>query len=181
MSSQDLTSLAALKNWLGLPANVSPNDASLSGLVTAASRAIYALLSRPALLPQTYVDAYDLEAHRVFLRQWPVLAINSVTLDGRPVPAASSSLGYSLRPGDYQPPGAPQALDLFHQPIERRRQNLFVNYTAGYAIQNEAQTAPTSAPWMLNAAAPYGPWASDLGVVYAASGAALTAVAGAPS
>ena len=35
-------------------------------------------------------------------------------------------------------------------------------------------------PFQLSALAPYGPWASDLGVVYASTGAALTPVAAAP-
>ena len=37
---------------------------------------------------------------------------------------------------------------------------------------------PAAAPWTLDALAPYGPWATDLGVVYAATGVALNAVAG---
>src|SRR5205807_757994 len=55
-----------------------------------------------------------------------------------------------------------------------------VSYRAGYAVQGEAQTVPSSGPFQIAAVAPYGPWASDLGVVYAATGAALTPVAVAP-
>ncbi len=50
MSPYDLTNLAALKAWLGLPAAAGPNDATLAALVTAASRMIYSALSRPGLL-----------------------------------------------------------------------------------------------------------------------------------
>ena len=39
MSSQDLTTLAAVKAWLGLPAAASPNDATISALATAARAA----------------------------------------------------------------------------------------------------------------------------------------------
>ena len=42
MSSQDLTTLAALKGWLGLPAGASASDATLAATITAASRAIFA-------------------------------------------------------------------------------------------------------------------------------------------
>lgn len=186
MSSQDLTTLAALKNWLGLPATASPSDSTLSALVTAASRAICAWLGRPGLLPQTYIDACDCESPRVFLRQWPVLQINSVTLDGFAVPAAALSVGgpvngYLLKPADNAPPGAPQALDMFDRKASRRRQNLSVNYLAGYAVIREAQTAPASAPWTLAVNQPYGPWANDLGVFYTASGLPLTPVAAAPN
>jgi len=186
MSSQDLTTLAAVKSWLGLPSSASPNDATLSALVTAASRAIYATLSRPALLPQTYAETIDAERHRVFLRHWPVLQVNSVFLDGLAVPQAAppgvtAPFGYWLKPGDVAPPGAPQALDLFGWRVWRERQNLIVNYLAGYAVQGEVQTVPGSSPWTLDALEPYGPWANDLGVIYSGSGVALVSVAGFPT
>jgi uncharacterized membrane protein len=73
MSPFDLTNLAALKAWLGLPSAPGPSDATLSALVTAASRSIYAALSRPSLLPFSYSETIDLEANRVTLRHWPVL------------------------------------------------------------------------------------------------------------
>ncbi len=77
-------------------------------------------------------------------------------------------------------PGRPQALDLFGGYYRPGRQSLAVSYSAGYAVQSEAQTVPGS-PYQLTAAAPFGPWSSDLGVTYAVSGIALTEVATAPS
>src|SRR5262249_27337641 len=49
MSPYDLTNLTALKAWLGLPQSAGPNDATLSALITAASRMIYSALGRPGL------------------------------------------------------------------------------------------------------------------------------------
>ena len=121
MSPFDLTNLAALKAWLGLPSAPGPNDATLSALVTAASRSIYAALSRPSLLPFSYAETIDLETSRVTLRHWPVLQVTSVTWRGIAVPPdenadLEASVGYALEPGDGVPPGRPQALDLFgHQ------------------------------------------------------------------
>lgn len=186
MSSQDLTTLLALKSWLGLPVGATANDTTLAATITAASRAIYALLSRPGLLPQTYVDVIDSERKRVFLRHWPVTEIASVTLEGRTVPAAAPvgaglPFGYLLAPGDAAPPGAPQALDLFGQPTRWQRQGLVVSYQAGYSVRGEAQTVPSASPLILTANQTYGPWASDLGVVYATSGAPLTSVAASPA
>ena len=186
MSTQDLTTLAALKAWLGLPSTTSPNDATLTSLITAASRAIYAALGRPALLPQNYVETIDGESQRVYLRHWPVLSVNSVTLDGFAIPPAPATPGqdqdgYLLRPGDVAPPGRQQALDIFGWHVRMRRQNLVVGYRAGYAVQGEPQNVPTTGPWSLGALAPYGPWASDLGVVYAATGLPLVAVTASPS
>ena len=40
---------------------------------------------------------------------------------------------------------------------------------------------PAATPWQVSPAAPYGPWASNQSVAYAASGVALTAVSAAPS
>jgi len=186
MSSQDLTNLPALKSWLGLPAGVSPNDVTLAATITGASRAIYAWLGRPGMLPQSHVDVIDGERKRVFLRHWPVVEIVSVTIDGCATPAAAPSgaglsFGYLLKPGDPAPPGAPQALDLFGLFPRRERQGLVVAYQAGYAVLQEAQSVPAAPPYAVTASQPYGPWASDLGVAYAATGAPLTAVAANPA
>ncbi len=46
---------------------------------------------------------------------------------------------------------------------------------------DEVQTVPSSSPWHVAAATPYGAWGGDLGVAYVATGAALTQVAAAPT
>lgn len=185
MSAYDLTTVANAKAWLGLPAEPTPSDTSLATLVTAASRAIYATLSRASLLPQTYTDTIDLESDRVYLANWPVRQVTSVIVDGLVVPPATPAsapprLGFLLQPGDVAPPGRPQALDIFGRRYHRRRQNLIVTYQAGYAVEEEAWTAPSTAPYLIAAAAPFGAWASDRGVLYSSSGLALQAVKGAP-
>jgi hypothetical protein len=186
MSPFDLTNLAALKAWLGLPSAPGPSDATLSALVTAASRSIYAALSRPSLLPFSYAETIDLETNRVTLRHWPVLQVTSVTSRGIAVPRdenadLEASVGYALEPGDGVPPGRPQTLDLFGHQYRSGRQSLVVSYNAGYAMQNEAQAVPAATPFELSAFSPYGPWGSDLGVTYATSGAPLTAVSALPA
>jgi hypothetical protein len=185
MSPFDLTNLAALKAWLGLPSAPGPNDPTLAALVTAASRSVYAALSRPSLLPFSFTETIDLETSRVTLRQWPVLQVISVTWRGIAVPPdenadLEASVGYVLEAGDGVPPGRPQALDLFGHQYRPGRQSLVVSYSAGYAVQNEAQTVPATAPFQLSALSPYGPWGSDLGVSYAATGAPLTPVSASP-
>jgi hypothetical protein len=185
MSPYDLTNLAALKAWLGLPPAAGASDVTLAALITATSRAISVHLSRPSLTPQTYTETIDLETQRVFLRQWPVLDVSWVTWRGIAIPVCQSPTldatnGYALQPADAAPPGRPQALDLFGRYYRPGRQSLIVSYTAGYAVQGETQTVPSS-PYQLAARAPYGAWASDLGAVYAASGVALTQAAAVPS
>jgi hypothetical protein len=186
MSAYDLTTVTNVKAWLGLPGTPTQSDTMLAGLVTAASRAIYAALSRASLLPQTYTDTIDLETDRVYLANWPIQQVNSVLLDGLAVPPAVAAsgppmLGYLLQPGDVAPPGRPQALDIFGRRHHRGRENLIVAYQAGYAIRAEAWTAPSTAPYLITAAQPFGVWAGDLGVAYSASGQALQAVVGAPA
>jgi hypothetical protein len=186
MSQFDLTTVANVKARLGLPAAPTPSDVMLASLVTAASRAIYAALSRPSLLPRNYKDVIDIESDRVYLKNWPVQQVTSVTLDSLALPPAASigvepTLGYLLQPADVAPPGRPQAIDIFGRRVTRRRQGLVVSYQAGYAIQGEVWTVPATAPYLLTAAAPFGAWASDLGIVYASSGLALQAVGGAPA
>jgi hypothetical protein len=185
MSPFDLTNLAALKAWLGLPSAPGPNDATLTALVTAASRSVYSVLSRPSLLPRSFTDTIDLETSRVTLRHWPVLQVTSVTWRGIDISPdenadPEASVGYLLERDDGVPPGRPQAIDLFGRHYAPGRQSLVVSYSAGYAVQNEAQIVPAIAPFQLSAFSPYGPWGSDLGVTYTVSGAPLTPVSASP-
>ena len=186
MSPFDLTNLTALKAWLGLPSAAGPSDATLAALVTAASRTVYAALSRPSLLPRSFTETIDLETSRVTLRHWPVLQVTSATWRGIAVPPdenadLAASFGYALAPDDGIPPGRPQALDLFGHQYGPGRQSLVVSYSAGYAVQNETQTVPAAAPFQFSGLSPYGPWGSDLGVTYAATGAPLTPVSTSPA
>jgi hypothetical protein len=184
MSPLDLTTLPALKAWLGLPAAASPNDATLAAVITAASRAIYAWLGRPGLLPQSYSETIDGESARLTLRHWPVLGVSSLTIDDLTIPpvmAGARRSSYLLQGAEAAPPGRPQAIDIFGSWPLRGRQNIAIAYTAGYVVTSEAQTIPAALPWQIVATQPYGPWGSDLGVVYAATGAALTCVASAPT
>lgn len=186
MSAYDLTTVANAKVWLGLPIEPTPSDTALAALVTAASRAIYAVLSRASLLPHCYTDTIDYESDRVYLANWPVRQVTSVILDGLVVPPATPgrgppTLGFLLQPGDNAPPGRPQAVDIFGRHNHGRRQSLSIAYQAGYAIEGEAWTAPAVAPYLISAAAPFGAWANDLAVVYSSSGVALQVVKSAPT
>src|SRR5579863_9294592 len=163
MSAYDLTTVANVKAWLGLPGSPTPSDPTIAALVVAASRTIYAALSRTSLLPQSYTDTIDLESDRVYLANWPVQQVSSVILDGLAVPpavpaSAPPNLGFLLQRGDVAPPGRPQALDIFGRRYHRRRQSLVVAYQAGYAIEGEAWTAPSTPPYLISAAAPFGAW-----------------------
>jgi hypothetical protein len=193
-SPLDLTTLANVKAWLSITSTNS--DAILGALITAASRAIYANLGRASLLPRAFVERYDgvtMPNRRLYLRNWPVLSIASLTNNGvtiPPAPAVVGSMpqsGYLLELWDGTPPGQPQPIDVYGSfqwgsyHFTRGRQNVGVTYTAGYAVQGEAWTVPGGSPYTVTPIAPYGPFASDQGVVYAATGVALTLVSGTPA
>jgi hypothetical protein len=190
MAASDLAALADVKTWLSGSSGIgSSDDALLARLITDVSGAIAAYLGRPALTPRAFVERLDGDGKaRLYLRRYPALAISSLVIDNCAVTAASAPAagaahmhGYLLELWDGLPPGRPQALDLFGAVYRPGRQNVVVGYSAGYAVTGESATVPTApGPYNVTAAAPFGPWASDSGVTYA-SGAALTAVTGAPA
>jgi hypothetical protein len=127
MADGDLTDLASVKAWLGLPSDAGPSDDLLAALITAASDFVRGYLNRE-LLTADYVEVYDGNgAGWMLLRQAPITAVQSVAFAGfiltamaDPVAGAPgilfdgrrlSLLGYSF------PHGAP----------------VVVSYTAGYA------------------------------------------------
>jgi hypothetical protein len=191
MAAFDLATLADVKTWLAGSSGIgSSDDALLSRLITDVSGAIAAYLGRPSLTPHAFTERLDGGGKtRLYLRRYPVLAISSLVIGNQavmaaPAPVAGGAVcenGYLLEPWDGLPPGRLQALDVFGTCFHEGRQNVVVGYSAGYAVNGENAIVPvTPGPYMVTAAAPSGPWASDSGVTYANS-AALTAVASNPA
>ncbi|MGO9768252.1 MAG: hypothetical protein ACLPSW_01600 [Roseiarcus sp.] len=175
----DLCSLAAVQAW-------SPEAASLvvvPTLITQVSRQILSTLNRPSVLPTTYTEVRDGDdGARAILGNWPVIAVSSLVIDGLTIPPAPAlasggpfSPGYVLDTAAPFPPGEMQGLSLRGYRFCRGRQNVSVAYTAGYQVVEPVQGPGDS----YIAQGPFGAWASDGGVVYAA-GAALAKTAGAP-
>jgi hypothetical protein len=189
MAASDLAAIADVKAWLSGSSGIGSTDDALIGrLITDVSGAITAYLGRPSLTPRAYSERLDGNGKtRLMLRHYPVLQLTSLVIDNvampaAPIPAAGATFakGYLLEPWDGQPPGRPQALDLFHAHYCRGRQNIVVGYSAGYAVESENATVPAApGPYTAAAAVPFGPWAGDQGVTYY-NGTALVAVAGAP-
>jgi hypothetical protein len=184
MAASDLATLADVKAWLAGSSGIgSSDDALIARLITDVSGAITAYLGRPSLVPRLFMERLDRnDKTRLFLRHYPVLQVITLLIDTAVVPAAApvgmpSAKGYLLEAWDGLPPGRPQALDVFRTFFGKGRQNIVVDYSAGYAVQSEAASVPvTPGPYSVTVAAPLGPWASDAGVTYA-NGALLVAVA----
>ena len=201
-SPLDLTTLALVRQWIyGAGTSPAPStnaDAELQGLVTAASRAVYAYLSRPSLLPRAFTERYDGQGNRAFyLRNYPVLSISYLANWGASIPAGAPPtnqqpvpVGFIVQPWDGCPPGQPQRVDTYgNYPYGSYgfgcgRENVSVTYMAGYAVQAEPWTvpmpvAPATVP-VITPIQPYGSWGSDLGVTYA-TGVAFTKITGTPT
>lgn len=182
----DLTTIEAVKAWLGA-ANTSQSDDLLQRTITSVSRFIASYCSR-TFLPAAYADRYDgmgsPGAQRVVLKQWPVIAVSSVSLGNQaitaaPVPAPGGTYGngYLLSPGEDFPPGARQWLDFFGWFLHRGSQNIGVAYRAGYAT-TESGTIPGS-PYQFTPVCLLGSWRTDEGVLI--GGAVATKVAANPA
>lgn len=185
---QALTTLARVKEWLGIPASNTSMDTVLSQMIPRASQAVFSHTSRSSFTPRV-VNGESITgcyATRFMLREYPVIAIDSVTVNGVPIPAASTPQGngFLIEPWDGYPPGNAQLVDLFGYDTGYGRQATLVTYAAGYQIPNESHTIPTTTVAMSTATvpmnAPFGLWLSDGGVVAANSGAAFDAVTGTP-
>src|ERR1017187_47196 len=187
MRLSDLTTVAAVQAWVGSSPSTSA-DAQMAGLVTAASRMILNYINRPLLTRTSYVELYDGNGRgSMLLRNWPVTSVNSLILNGITVPASPNApgtsnanpTGYWLEAAQLGTPGQMQSLNVFGYGFPRGRQNVGINYTAGYFISGEAQTVAAGAE-KVTVTQPYGPWSSDLGVTYA-NGTAMTLVTAAPA
>ncbi len=185
MAANDLCRLADVKAWLGRTDTNS--DAVLTALVARASRQILSFLQRSVILPHTVTEIRDGKGGRfLVLRQWPVLSVTSLVVAGQmipPIPPGGAFIrpGWVLEPWDGTPPGRAQEIFLcdyaFGCPGTGNTQNTQIVYQAGYQVSAEPQTI-ANATAIVNA--PYGAWASDVGVTYA-DGTVLVAVTGAPA
>ncbi len=181
MARGDLVSLAQLKAYLGVQS--SADDILLGSMIGQISRAICTYLNRSFVLPRDVVDLFDGNGrNRIQLRNWPVVSVSSVSIDGQPIPQAADcqSHGWLLEPSDNEPPGAMQMIMLRGGVFPRGWQNIAIAYRAGYQILGEAATIPASGPAIFTAQQPYGVFAVDCGVAYA-NGVTLTPVAANPT
>lgn len=179
----DLTTLANVKAWQGI--TTTDSDPQISALISASSRMIYSFLGRPSLLPRSWTDRYDgrVGQTRVLLRNWPVISVQSVQAGVSSLSAVDPSrptIGYALAPDPWggAPPGAPQTLDLYGGAIADR-QGLIVTYTAGH--QDTFSGVVPSGGGTIVPSSAYGAWATDQGVVFTNTGAALALVSGTPA
>ncbi|WGJ15640.1 hypothetical protein QEV83_05080 [Methylocapsa sp. D3K7] len=184
--SFDLIGLADIKRWLDVAGT--DDDILLARLIAQISQAILHVIDRPTILPLTYNEIRDGgNETSIMLRQWPVISVSSVTIDGvaiSPSPllvgGKTIQAGYVLDPSDSAPPGSMQRLSLRGARFYCGVQNVAISYTAGYQASREKAVIPTTSPYSISAQAPYGDWTSDAGVAYS-NGLSLVLVTGNPA
>lgn len=179
-----LTTLAAVKAW-GDTITTTNDDVLLTRLILQASRAIYAYLSTNTLFLQIFSDGYDgVNNKRILLTEWPVVSVASVYVCGKLIQEAPAQpqqgAGWRLDAYNGVPPGRPQAIDLYGHCFPKGYQNIYITYSAGYAISSEAHTIPASSPYTFTANQEYGNWSQDDGVT-TSTGTVFTAVSGVPA
>jgi hypothetical protein len=182
--SQALTTLARLKDWLGIPESQTASDDIYTRLILRISQKVYSVTSRASFAPHLVSERRRGDFRTsVMLRDWPVLSVVSCSTGGTPIPLAASpqDTGYLIDPWDGYPPGTPQTLDLFGYDTGYGAQAFLVSYNAGYQVTGEAQTITSTAPYAVTASAPFGSWFTDGGVVHATTGVAFTQVTTNPS
>jgi hypothetical protein len=171
----DLTNLASVKQWLKVTST--DDDVLLGRLVSQLSGAALNYLERPSIARKTCTELRSgVDNQQLTLRNWPVVQIGSLQVDGVTIPAATTATanGYTLETWDGTGAGVPQQLTLRGYRFCRGLNNISIVYDAGYCVLSQPQTVPVS-PYQVTVQPAGGSWAQDDGVTYA-NGTALTAV-----
>jgi uncharacterized phiE125 gp8 family phage protein len=126
----DLATLADVKAWLGLTQGA--DDALLARLITAASEDIRQETER-VFHPSAYDEFYNgagWEQTILVTRQWPIISVASLTIDGNQIPAqpGANQRGYVFRNS-----ASAGKIVLAGYEFTSGSENVELAYTAGYA------------------------------------------------
>jgi len=180
-----LTSLAAVKDWLGLETDSS--DTELTRLIEAGSAYAYGFMNRgPFGAHEVIETSRGNGKDTMLLREWPVISITSLGIQGSEVKAASvgnfglASNGYQI--SDFSQPNSPQSLNLFGTCFFYKSQ-VQVIYRAGYEATEEyvieTKTVDSTESVVGITPGSSGFWLVDFGVLI--DGVAATKVASDPA
>lgn len=185
LAGGDLTTVADVQAYWGL--TNAPASSVLKGLITRVSRMLLTNLNRSILVPHTFAEQFNgTGTESLVLPNWPLLSLTSLGISGVAVTIApqtdsptppNNPYGWRFQPWDGVPPGDPAVVELVGGAwYIYGGQNVVATYRAGYQVSDEV---PDTTPYL--PLTPYGIWATDEGVVYASTGAALTPVARGPT
>lgn len=127
MPTGDLTTLANVKAYLSPPLTTTADDALLQRLITASSQFIQSWLNR-SIAVSDYSDTRSGSGGiRLFLRNRPVIAVASVTIDGAVIPVSGPPPNQSGFMFD------DSSVYLAGFRFMKGVRNVVVQYSAGYA------------------------------------------------
>lgn len=122
--ANDLITLAQAYAWLGIPVNT--DDANLQFAISAYSQLIATWCSRN-FVSATYNEVYDGHGGgRLMVRNWPITAVSSLSVDGQAITSAISPINVGYRFADRS------VVLSWDQQFCRGLQNIAISYTAGY-------------------------------------------------
>lgn len=200
----DLTSINGVKSWLsanGQPNASTSDDANIQACITALSAEFLWRTGRgprsnvlptqsPYVEPVSFSETYDGNGHdQLFLRNAPIQSVQSLMINGVSIPQSTGYGVFGFAIADdgrslYMIHGSGAILSTrlgFGHHFSKGRQNVSVQYTAGYGVVSQIQDAdqiPQNSPFTLQ---PDGPWLSDGGVQDQTSGSPYTLVQNAPA
>lgn len=149
-AGNQLTTLANVKQWLGIDSSDTEADPMLNRMVRVASAFVLNYLNRDSFDLTVYSDVYDGYGNTwMMLRRGPVYRIHAVSFSGVPISRASGdgitspyTGGWVLEP-EYSVQGA-QRLNFYGRATPRLRSSVYVQYSAGYVLIDEAHTVPAT-------------------------------------
>jgi len=172
MKPGDLTTIASVKAWLGIPAPGSEDsghaDGLLARLISAASEIVLQHLNRPSLNLRTVTETYDAwGGTQLVLKQFPVTQVLSVGFNGRDQ-GPSTGLGVNgWRLQDAENANGAQQLLSFHGVrLPNERQSVEVVYEAGYQRAETRELPEAVGDAATVQVVPYNQLLEDLGVTH---------------
>lgn len=165
--TERLTTLAIVKDWLGI--DTTDSDATLIRIIDAASQFALNYLNRDSLAAQDYTQNFRGNGKdTMLLRNWPVLSITSVGINGTAIAAGTRGTAGMPSTGFFlsDERSAPQSVDLFGYNFWYRAPCQIV-YRAGYETSETTVLAKSGeAPDEVVQFTPTqaGQWIKDIGV-----------------
>src|SRR5260370_10993415 len=99
-SPSDLVGLAAVKQWLNI--TTAADDALLGTIITQVSRAMISASNRNSFLPRAFTEIRNGDGkQQMMLKNFPVLSITSLTVDGTVITAAPALVANGLISNGY--------------------------------------------------------------------------------
>lgn len=133
MSAPALTTLAKVKEWLGIASTTTTSDDYLNFLIQAASRFVYTYIDLPTVAVATYAERRDSYGKNwISPYVWPLLSVESIQFGGFSVtqPSTGNPIGSGYTRND--PQYGPARLTLHGYCLPCGKDTVLINYTAGF-------------------------------------------------